>query len=40
MTKEAQARILADFDALDEDRQEQLVAEAARLLEQQNTESA
>ena len=40
MSKEQQDRILADFDALDEPRQEQLADEAARLLAQQHTESA
>jgi hypothetical protein len=40
MSKEQQDRILADFAALDDARQTQLVAEAKRLAEQQQTESA
>lgn len=40
MSKEQQERILADFAALDESRQQQLADEAARLRQQQDTESA
>lgn len=35
MSKEQQERILRDFAALDEDRQQRLADEAARLLEEQ-----
>jgi len=35
MSKEQQERILADFAALDDERQDRLADEAARLLEQQ-----
>lgn len=40
MSKEQQDRILKDFEALDEDRQQELADDAARLLEQQESESA
>jgi hypothetical protein len=40
MSKEQQERILKDFDALDEDRQQQLAEEAARLVRDQQAEPA
>lgn len=40
MSKEQQARILKDFEALDEDRQHQLAHEAARLVRDQQADTA